>query len=76
MRVQLANKHDIPNWLALAAEVEHLFGPMVDIKLLVMYTTVFRPKAIVAISGLATLLVFVLCVTGYWWMPLILPMGM
>jgi ribosomal protein S18 acetylase RimI-like enzyme len=30
MRIQLANKHDIPNWLALAAEVEHLFGPMVD----------------------------------------------
>ena len=30
MRVQLAGKADIPNWLTLAAEVEHLFGPMVD----------------------------------------------
>ncbi len=46
-----------------------VLGPMVDVKLIVMYTTVFRPKAIVAISGLTTLLIFVLCVTGYVWMP-------
>jgi uncharacterized membrane protein YraQ (UPF0718 family) len=46
-----------------------VLGPMVDVKLLAMYTTVFRPKAIVAISGLVTLLVFLLCVTGHWWMP-------
>lgn len=48
-----------------------VLGPMVDIKLIVMYTTMFRPKAIVAISGLTTLLVFVLCVTGYTWIPMI-----
>lgn len=46
-----------------------VLGPMVDIKLIVMYTTVFRPKAIVAISGLTTLMVFVICVTGYIWIP-------
>lgn len=46
-----------------------VLGPMVDVKLIVMYTTMFRPKAILAISGLTTLLVFALCVTGYMWMP-------
>ncbi len=46
-----------------------VLGPMVDIKLIVMYTTMFRPKAILAISGLTTLLIFALCVTGYVWMP-------
>lgn len=56
----------------LAAKMAFLvLGPMVDIKLLAMYTTVFRPKAILAISGLTTLLVFALCVTGHLWMPLI-----
>jgi hypothetical protein len=54
----------------LAAKMAFLvLGPMVDIKLLAMYTTIFRTKAIVAISGLTTLLVFLLCVTGHLWMP-------
>ncbi len=55
----------------LSAKMAFLvLGPMVDIKLIVMYTTVFRPKAIVAISGLTTLVVFLLCYTGHlWWMP-------
>jgi GNAT superfamily N-acetyltransferase len=30
MRVQLATQQDIPAWLSLAAEVEPLFGPMVN----------------------------------------------
>jgi ADP-ribose pyrophosphatase YjhB (NUDIX family) len=30
MRVDTAQLDDMPNWLALAAEVEPLFGPMVD----------------------------------------------
>lgn len=56
----------------LAAKMSFLvLGPMVDIKLIVMYTTVFRPKAIIAISGLTTLLVFIFCVSGYIWMPVI-----
>jgi len=54
----------------LAAKMAFLvLGPMVDLKLIAVYTTMFRPKAILAISGLTTLLVFVLCVTGYLWMP-------
>jgi len=54
----------------LAAKLAFLvLGPMVDLKLIAMYTTVFRPKAIVVIMGLVVLLVFVLCVTGYVWMP-------
>ncbi len=56
----------------LAAKMAFLvLGPMVDIKLIVMYTTVFRPKAIIAISGLTTLLVFVLYISGYIWIPMI-----
>jgi len=56
----------------LAAKMAFLvLGPMVDIKLIVMYTTVFRPRAIIAITGITTLLVFVICVTGYFWIPLI-----
>jgi uncharacterized membrane protein YraQ (UPF0718 family) len=54
----------------LAAKLAFLvLGPMVDLKLIAMYTTVFRPKAIVVIMGFVVLLVFVLCVTGYVWMP-------
>lgn len=30
MLVQIATDADIPAWLALAAEVEHMFGPMVN----------------------------------------------
>ena len=32
-QVQIATKEDFLNWLKLASEVEHLFGPMVDNKL-------------------------------------------
>ena len=54
----------------MAAKMAFLvLGPMVDLKLIAVYTTMFRPKAILAISGLTTLLVFVLCATGYFWMP-------
>ena len=56
----------------LAAKLAFLvLGPMVDLKLIAMYTTVFRPKAIIVITGLTTLLIFVLCVTGYVWIPFI-----
>ena len=30
MRVQVAQPEDVQSWLGLAAEVEHLFGPMVN----------------------------------------------
>ena len=30
MRVQVAQPEDVASWLGLAAEVEHLFGPMVN----------------------------------------------
>lgn len=54
----------------LAAKLAFLvLGPMVDLKLIAMYTTVFRAKAIVVITGLVVLLIFALCVTGYMWMP-------
>lgn len=46
-----------------------VLGPMVDLKLIAMYTTVFRPKAIFVITGWVTLLIFVFCVTGFVWMP-------
>ena len=54
----------------LAAKMAFLvLGPMVDVKLLAMYTTVFRPKAIIAISGITTVVIGILCITGYVWMP-------
>ena len=57
----------------IAAKMAFLvLGPMLDIKLIVMFTTVFRPKAIVWLSILMTVLVFVLCVTGYVWIPMLL----
>jgi len=60
----------------LAAKLAFLvLGPMVDIKLIAMYTTVFRLRAIIAISGMTTLLVIVLCVAGYVWIPWITPAG-
>ena len=52
-----------------------VLGPMVDIKLIAMYTTIFKIRAIVAISGLTTLLVMALSVTGYVWMSWIAPTG-
>ena len=30
MKIQIATRADIPGWLALASQVESLFGPMVD----------------------------------------------
>jgi uncharacterized protein len=54
----------------LAAKTAFLvLGPMLDVKLLMMYTTVFRPRAIVAISGATIILIWLLCVSGYVWMP-------
>ncbi|HID75227.1 MAG TPA: permease [Planctomycetaceae bacterium] len=56
----------------LAAKLAFLvLGPMVDIKLLAMYATVFRPRAVTVIMGTTTLLVVLLCVSGYLWIPLI-----
>ncbi|MBM4047418.1 MAG: permease [Planctomycetes bacterium] len=60
----------------MAAKLAFLvLGPMVDMKLMAMYTTMFRPKAIVAIAGMVIVLVFLLCTTGYVWMPLVTPGG-
>jgi uncharacterized membrane protein YraQ (UPF0718 family) len=54
----------------LSAKLAFLvLGPMVDLKLMAMYTTVFRPKAILFIMGLVTILVFALCIAGYAWIP-------
>ena len=52
-----------------------VLGPMLDVKLMLMYSTVFKPRAIVAISGTVALLVFVYGVTGYGWMPWLLRNG-
>jgi uncharacterized membrane protein YraQ (UPF0718 family) len=50
----------------LAAKLAFLvLGPMFDLKLLVMYTALFRPRAIAAISGLVILLVFVFGIGAY-----------
>lgn len=54
-----------------------IINPLVMLSTMIaMYTTVFRLRAIIAISGLATLLVVVLCVTGYVWIPWITAAGM
>lgn len=54
----------------LAAKLAFLvLGPMLDIKLIAMFTTVFRKRTIILISSLTTLLVFALCTTGYVWIP-------
>jgi uncharacterized membrane protein YraQ (UPF0718 family) len=54
----------------LAAKLAFLvLGPMLDIKLIAMFTTVFRKRTIVLISVMTTMLVFVLCTTGYVWIP-------
>jgi len=54
----------------LAAKQAFLvYGPMIDIKLVVMYTTVFKPKAIVFIVGVTTLICLVLFTSAYLWMP-------
>ena len=60
----------------LAAKMAFLvLGPMVDVKLLLMYSTVFRPRAIVTISGITIGLIWILCVTGYAWMPAVSTVG-
>jgi len=46
-----------------------VLGPMLDIKLLLMFLAVFRRRAIVVLSCLIVGLVFVLCVTGHQWIP-------
>ena len=57
----------------LAAKLAFLvLGPMLDVKLMLMYSTVFKPRAIVVISGTVALLVFVMGITGYIWIPLLL----
>lgn len=60
----------------LAAKLAFLvLGPMLDVKLMLMYSTVFKPRAIAAISGTVALLVFVCGVTGYAWIPAFLGGG-
>jgi len=60
----------------LAAKLAFLvLGPMLDVKLLLMYSTVFKPRAIGAISGAVALLVFVGGVTGCAWVPMLLGDG-
>jgi len=60
----------------LAAKMAFLvLGPMLDLKLLAMYMTVFRPRAIVVISGLVAALVFLLGISGYFWMPDVISSG-
>jgi uncharacterized membrane protein YraQ (UPF0718 family) len=50
----------------VAAKLAFLvLGPMFDLKLLAMYTAVFRPRAIVAISGVVLVLVFLLGIAAY-----------
>ena len=46
-----------------------VLGPMLDVKLVLMYTAVFRRRAIVALCLLMVVFVFALCVTGHGWMP-------
>jgi len=48
-----------------------ILGPMLDIKLIVMFTTLFKWRGIISISILTTTLVFFLCVTGYEWIPML-----
>jgi uncharacterized membrane protein YraQ (UPF0718 family) len=60
----------------LAAKLAFLvLGPMLDVKLMLMYSTVFKPRAIMVISGSVALLVFVFGVTGYAWIPVLLGSG-
>ena len=46
-----------------------VLGPMLDVKLVLMYTAVFRRRAIVVLCLLMIAFVFALCVTGHGWMP-------
>ncbi|WP_198153726.1 hypothetical protein [Catenuloplanes japonicus] len=53
MTVRAADPHDIDGLLALAAEVEHLFGPMVADPAFhaALHRTIARATALVAESG-------------------------
>jgi len=56
----------------LAAKMAFLvLGPMLDVKLIVMFTTLFKWRGIIAISVLTTVLVGILCITGYEWIPML-----
>ena len=56
----------------LAAKLAFLvLGPMVDMKLIFMYSAVFRPRAALTILGLVALLVLVSCLAAPWWLPLV-----
>jgi uncharacterized membrane protein YraQ (UPF0718 family) len=55
---------------SLPAKVAFLvLGPMLDIKLVLMYTRLFRGRAIALIVSLVVAFVFLLCVTGQQWIP-------
>ena len=59
------------NVFPLAAKLAFLvLGPMVDIKLMLIYSAVFRPRAAMTILGLVVLLVLVSCLAAPWWLPL------
>ena len=54
---------------SVAAKLSFIvLGPMFDIKLLLMFTAVFRRRAIVVLCTLMILSVFILCVVGGGWM--------
>jgi len=46
-----------------------VLGPMLDLKLLMMFAPVFRKRAIALLCALMVSFVFALCVTGSKWMP-------
>jgi uncharacterized membrane protein YraQ (UPF0718 family) len=59
------------NAFPLAAKLAFLvLGPMVDVKLILMYSAVFRPRAALTIMGLVVLLVLVSCLAAPLWLPL------
>jgi hypothetical protein len=59
------------NAFPLAAKLAFLvLGPMVDVKLILIYMAVFRPRAALAILGLVVLLVLMFCLAAPWWLPL------
>ena len=59
------------NAFPLAAKLAFLvLGPMVDVKLILMYSVVFRPRAVATILGLVVVLVLVACLAAPLWLPL------
>ncbi len=60
----------------IAAQLAFLvMGPMVDIKLMLVYTAVFRTRVVLLILGTATLLILGACLASPWWMPLLFAAG-